>query len=181
MTVFANIKIGTRILAILVLFACGLVGVTLIGLNALRTYDSASDHMQNEATRGMLALKASGIMAEMVAETRGIYSAATPEETRQMAGRLNRAVDRFEALIPVYEAAQPPERRQMFAERKRRMLDFAQYRREVARLSITEGIEKAREFGRQPKYTDLRDALEKEFIEATERNDAEIKVIAANR
>lgn len=54
MQLFNNLKIGTRIATVLAMFAAGLIGVTLIGLNALTTYDRNADQMENMADRAIL-------------------------------------------------------------------------------------------------------------------------------
>jgi methyl-accepting chemotaxis protein len=178
MQLLNNLKISTRIIAVLMLFASGLVGVTLIGRDALHTYGGNVDLMENMADRAIYGLKASRAMSDTVSETRGIYSAATPEEIRTGAQRLNAAVDEFVAAIAPMEKAQPADRRQAFQERKTRMLEFARYRREIARLATTEGVEAARTFGRQPQFTSLRDALDKDLDESIERNDKAIGDLA---
>ncbi|WP_341910798.1 methyl-accepting chemotaxis protein [Ferrovibrio terrae] len=179
MQMLNNLKIGTRIIAILLLFSCGLIGVTLIGLNALRTYDDNVNEMQSMANRAMFALKASGAMSDTAAEARAIYSSTDPAEIRRLVERLNKAVEEFEAIIPQYEQSQPADRRAAFAARKQQMLDLAKYRREIGRIAIASGGPAARDFGNQPQYATLREELGKSLDEAIVRNDQGIAEISA--
>jgi methyl-accepting chemotaxis protein len=171
MQFFSNLKIGTRIIAILLLFAGGLVGVALIGLNGLHTYDDNVTEMQSMSDRALYALKAANAMNVTSAEARAIYSAGDGTDVKALATSLIAATDRFENLIVPYEAAQPADRRAAFAARKQLMLDFAKYHREVARIALDKGGPAARELGNQPQYAKLRTDLDKSLNEAIERND----------
>jgi methyl-accepting chemotaxis protein len=171
MQFFSNLKIGTRIIAILLLFAGGLVGVALIGLNGLHTYDDNVTEMQSMSDRALYALKAANAMNVTSAEARAIYSASDGTDVKALATSLIAATDRFEKLIVPYEAAQPADRRAAFAARKQLMLDFAKYHREVARIALDKDGPAAREFGNQPQYAKLRTDLDKSLNEAIERND----------
>ncbi|QDO98433.1 HAMP domain-containing protein [Ferrovibrio terrae] len=177
MQFFNNLKIGTRIIAILLLFTGGLVGVTLIGLNGLRTFDENVNDMQSMSDRALYALKAANAMNETAAEARAIYASTDATEIKTMAASLIAATERFEKVILPYEAAQPADRRSAFAARKQLMLDFANYRREVARIALDKGGSAAREFGNQAQYVKLRTDLEKSFDEAIARNDKGINEI----
>jgi methyl-accepting chemotaxis protein len=171
MQLLSNLKIGTRIIAILLLFAAGLAGVTWIGLNALRTYDDSVNEMQSMADRALYALKASRAMSDSAAEARAIYTSSDPQEIQRLVQRLNTAIDEFEAVIPKYEAAQPADRRAAFATRKQGMLEFAKYRREIGRIAVASGAQAARDFGNQPQYATLRETLDKDLDDAIDRND----------
>ncbi len=166
-----NLKIGTRIIAILLLFACGLVAVAFIGKNALDTYDENVSEMQSMASRALYALKVSNAISESAAEARAIYSATDPQELQRLVARLNEVATEIETLVPKYEATQPAHRRAAFAERKQQLLDYVKFRREVGRIALASGGQAAREFGNQPQYVALRDVLDKSLDEAIDRND----------
>ena len=178
MQFFSNLKIGTRIIAILLLFAGGLVGVTLIGLNGLRTYDDNVKQMQSMADRALYALKSSRAMSDTAAEARAIYSSTDPQEMQRLVQRLNAATAELEAAIPKYEAAQPADRRAAFAARKQMMLDYAKYRREISRIALASGGPAARDFGNQPQYATMRETLDKDLDDAIDRNDRGIVEIS---
>jgi len=178
MQLLNNVKIGTRIIAILALFAAGLIGITLIGLNGLRTYDVSVTEMQGMANRAMYALKASRAMSDTASEARAIYASTDPAEIRGLVQRLNAAIKEFEETIAPYEASQPADRRAAFQARKQLMQDFAKYRREVSRIAETSGGAAARDFGNQPQYATLRDSLDKDLDDAIQRNDQGIGAIS---
>jgi len=178
MQLLTNVKIGTRIIAILVLFAAGLIGVALIGLQGLRTYDRSVDEMQSMANRAMYALKASRAMSDTASEARAIYASTDAAEIRGLTQRLNTAIKEFEDTIAPYEASQPADRRAAFQSRKQLMLDFVKYRREVARIAEANGGAAARDFGNQPQYATLRDTLDKDLDDAIQRNDEGIGAIS---
>jgi methyl-accepting chemotaxis protein len=178
MNIFNNLKIGTRIIAILLLFSAGLAGVAWIGLNGLRTYDENVKEMQSMADRALYALKVSRAISDTASEARAIYTTTDPQELQRLVARLNEAAGELEALIPKYEAAQPADRRAAFAERKQQLLDYVKYRREVARIALTGGGKAAQDFGNQPQYAAMRDALNKSLEEAIERNDRGIADIS---
>ena len=179
MQLLNNLKIGTRIISILFLFSIGLAGVTLIGLNALRTYDDNVNEMQSMANRALYALKVSGLISDTAAEARAIYTSTDPTEARRMAEGLNKLVDELETIIPLYEQTQPANLRAAFAERKQQLMDFAKYRHEVARIAIASGGLAAREFGNQQQYAALRDTINKSLDDAISRNDRGIAEVSS--
>ncbi len=171
MNILTNLKIGTRIIAILLLAACGLAAITVISLRAFTDFDQKTTETEGMAQRALMALKVSNAVADIAAEARAIYSAATPEETRTLVGRLNGQVDMLDKLIVEYEKVQPANRLDAFRARKEKLQELVKYRREIGRIALASGGAAAREFGNAPQAAKLRDEVDAALDDAVARND----------
>jgi methyl-accepting chemotaxis protein len=177
MSALNNLKIGTRIIAVLLIFTAGLLGVTWIGLNGLQTYDRNVQDMKSMSMRSLYALKVNLAISDSASAARAIYHAKDAVEVKKLADELVQVVGDMEKILPLYEAVIPADRRQAFADRKAKMMDFIKYRREVARLGVSQGAAAAEAYGNSPQGNALRADLTKDLNDAVERNDSGIEAV----
>src|SRR3546814_15454101 len=74
MQFMSNIKIGTRVIAVLLIFTAGLIGVAWVGFNGLHVYDRSVQDMKGMSVRSVLALKINMAISGSAATARTIYA-----------------------------------------------------------------------------------------------------------
>src|SRR3546814_264857 len=177
MQFMSNIKIGTRVIAVLLIFTAGQIGVAWVGFNGLHVYDRSVQDMKGMSVRSVLALKINMAISDSAATARTIYAGKDARDISKQTDELLAITGGIEKLIPLYEASQPQGSQQAFQARKAMMEEFVRYRREIARLATSQGAAAAEAYGNSPEGNALRARLGKDLDDAVERNDKGIEAV----
>jgi len=165
-----NTKILTRIAAMLILLSVGTIGVGLLTLYIVEVSDKVTDDMANASTRALYSADNYALTQTIIADSRGIYLAATPEELNRYGQGVLKSIDAMETKLAAWEKIVPDDSKQAMAEIKRLVTNFNNTRREIVRISQNEGGTAARAYQSQPEIIAARDAAVQILRQTADRN-----------
>ncbi len=124
--------------------------------------------------------KINGLIYAVVMDSRGIYMSTKPEPLKKFADGMIASLERMTAAVAAWEKEITPALRGKFDEMKARVVQFREFRTEMARRGIAEGNAIARELGDNDANRAVRSALNKDLETLAAGLDAEAAAIAAD-
>ncbi|HEY0834345.1 MAG TPA: methyl-accepting chemotaxis protein [Azospirillum sp.] len=142
-----NLRIGTKIYAIVGLLAVVAVVIAGIAVATIRTFDAGVDVIQQESERAGLGEQVNGLILAVVMDSRGIYMSRDRQESEKFAKPLLENLRVLEQRMADWQRLMPAARRGELAAAMDSVRKFIQIRTELVRLSREDTLEKARAFG----------------------------------
>ncbi|WP_372425717.1 methyl-accepting chemotaxis protein [Salinarimonas chemoclinalis] len=152
-------SIAAKIYSLVGLFAVVVVAVTAASAMIMTTYRDQVALAQNAAERAILSERANALINGAVADTRGIYMAASPAEVEIYAESLLADLERMGVMLDAWQPLVSADRMHLFLGFREDVDAFADVRREIVRLARTRGAEAARAFGDNEENRAAQDAL----------------------
>lgn len=147
-TFFRNLSIGHKILTVsaFLLVLLGLLGG--VSLYTIQIFDKEVDNMELAIDRRVLNLRLDSFVYSIVADSRGIYMATTPEESKKYEDALAATLPQMQSDIDEIKRVVPDDQQVGIV---KDLIDHSQqfvvFRTELLRLSREEGPAAARVFG----------------------------------
>ena len=110
------------------------------GLWAGRTQDRLDDAMRQAYVGRAWVEKINGLVYAVVMDSRGVYMSEKPEALKKYADGMAVSLDRMTATVAEWEKEIDPALRGRFDEMKGRVAEFRDFRTEMARRGIAEGL-----------------------------------------
>ncbi|MDK9696678.1 MAG: methyl-accepting chemotaxis protein [Siculibacillus sp.] len=125
---------------------------------------SRLDHALADTYAGQAHVeKINGLIYAVVMESRGIYMSSKPEPLKKFADGLFVQLGRMMATVDAWEASVSPALKPKFEEMKKRVVQFRDFRTDMARRGMAEGSAIARELGDNDANRSVRSALNKDL------------------
>jgi methyl-accepting chemotaxis protein len=147
MSPFINLRISAKIAVVASFMALVSLGITLLAIDTMRTYNAFNDATVSAARRSASAEKVNGLISAVVMDSRGVYMSLTREEATRYGNGILGWLRQLDGEMAKWASAVKPEQRETFAKAQAETRRFVEFRTELARLGREESPAKGREFG----------------------------------
>jgi len=142
-----NMRIGTKVYAVVGLLAVVAVVIAGIAMTTIRTLEVNVDDIQQASERAVLGEQVNGLILAVVMDSRGIYMSRDRQESEKFAKPLLENLRVLEQRMGDWQRLTPAARRGELAPAMDSVRRFVEIRKELVRLSREDTLEKARAFG----------------------------------
>ncbi|HYH18347.1 MAG TPA: methyl-accepting chemotaxis protein [Azospirillum sp.] len=142
-----NMRIGTKVYAVVGLLAVVAVVIAAIALTTIRTLEANVDNIQRASERAVLGEQVNGLILAVVMDSRGIYMSRDRQESEKFAKPLLENLRVLEQRMADWQRLLPDARRGELTAGMNSVRKFIEIRSELVRLSREDTLEKARAFG----------------------------------
>ncbi|HYD66401.1 methyl-accepting chemotaxis protein [Azospirillum sp.] len=142
-----NMRIGTKVYAVVGLLAVVAMVIAGIALTTIRTLGNSVDDIQRASERAVLGEQVNGLILAVVMDSRGIYMSRDRQESEKFAKPLLENLRVLEQRMGDWQRLMPDARRGELAAGMDSVRRFVEIRKELVRLSREDTLEKARAFG----------------------------------
>jgi methyl-accepting chemotaxis protein len=161
-------KIRGKLYSVVAVLGLAAVIITGIGAYALEKYGQEMSQLDRTSQRAYQAERVNHLITAVNAGTRGIYSAATPEESKAYADEMDKASTEMLAELEEWRALVPEERMAAFLPIFEQAKAFRKARMELAEIGMRDGAAAAKAFNTaNPSVKSSRIALQKTIDEQT--------------
>jgi methyl-accepting chemotaxis protein len=154
-----KLSIAAKLYAIFALLATTTVALSVVAVSNARQHAALTDEFESANGGSLNVEHANGLIAGMVAETRGIYLAKDNAEATKYADALLRVNDQLDSVIASWQGNVRSSDAQDFSTFTVRISDFQQFAPALARIAKEDGPQAARDWAAKNKPTEFRDAL----------------------
>ncbi|MBV8538721.1 MAG: methyl-accepting chemotaxis protein, partial [Alphaproteobacteria bacterium] len=179
MAAFYNLRIGTKIYAVIGLLALVAVAMGWTGIDAMRTYEAKVEQMGQASTRAVLGERANGLVLAVVMDSRGVYMARDANEVEKFGGPLLANLARLDTTLAEWKALMPEARRDSFRAAEEHARQFIRFRTELVRLGREVDAPTARDFGDNDENRAIRAELNREIENLADENNRQIAALGA--
>jgi methyl-accepting chemotaxis protein len=165
-----NLRIGTKIYAVVGLLAAVAAGIGGMGIDAMRTYDAQVGVITRASQRATLGERVNGMILSVVMDSRGIYMARDRAESDKYGKPIVENLKRMQALMAQWKALLPDDQKDQFARAEANAQKFVEFRTELVRLGAEVGNPAARDYGDNDANRTNRAALNKEIEGLADQN-----------
>jgi len=176
---FENLRIGTKISAVVGMLALVAAVIGWIGVDAMRTYDAKVDEITRASQRAVLGERVNGLVLSVVMDSRGIYMSRDRAEAEKYGKPLLAYLQQMQKLLGEWKVLVPPSQQEPFARAEANARQFVTFRTELVRLGYEAGPPAAREYGDNDANRSNRQALNVEIQKLAELNNALIAELDA--
>jgi len=170
----AELRIGTKIYAIVGLLSVVSIVIAVLALLALTNYNSRAADMQNASQRSFISEQINSLIYAVVMDSRGVYMARDAAESEKFGKPLLKNLQEIKNLITAWRELLPAQRKNETDRAAANIDKFVQFRTETVRRGIAEGAPSAREFGDNDENRANRQSLNKEVEVLAKSTSAEI-------
>jgi methyl-accepting chemotaxis protein len=174
MSWFTNLRIGTKVYAVVGLLSLVAAAIGWMGIDAIRTYDAQVQRITRASTRAVLGERVNSAILSVVMDSRGIYMARDRAEAEKFGKPLLETLRRMEKTMAEWKALLPPDQVAEFAKAELNAKQFVEFRTELVRLGLEVGNPTAREYGDNDANRTNRAALNKEIETLADLNNKTI-------
>lgn len=169
-----NLSISTKIYGVVTLLILLAVAVGGLGLYTLNRYSKAVEAMVNASSRATIGEQVNALVLSVVADSRGIYMSATPEEAKKYTAPLLKGLDAIAKKVAEQQALLPAGRTSELDAQAAKVKEFVQFRTELARLSQEVGVTEARAYGDNDTNRSNRKQLNELIVKTASENASEV-------
>ncbi|HEX6957961.1 MAG TPA: methyl-accepting chemotaxis protein [Ferrovibrio sp.] len=171
MRVLSRLNIGPRIYVVIVLMAALTIGIGWMGIFAMDRYQGQTNQMSALTERALISERVARQVAQIEAQSRGIYAAQNPQEISEYAGAIADTIASIEKQMEHWQSVLPPDVRASFDEQvKAPMQSYFNTRRMVAATALNEGVAAAMIVGEDDTVVNMRKKMVAALSGASERN-----------
>src|SRR5665213_2702157 len=170
----ANLRIGTKIYAVVGLLSVVSIAIAVLALLALTNYNVRVGEMQNASQRAFIGEQINSLIYAVVMDSRGIYIARDKAEAEKFGKPLLKNLQEIKQQIAAWHGLLPPERKNQTDKATANVDKFVEFRTELVRLGVTEGAPPARLYGDNDANRANRQSLNKEIDILSKSTNAEI-------
>jgi methyl-accepting chemotaxis protein len=175
MRVLSRLNIGPRIYVVILLMAALTVGIGWMGIYAMDRYEQRTNQMSGLTERALLSERVARQVAQIEAQSRGIYAAENPQQISQYASMMADNIDAIDKQMGHWESLLPPDVRQSFIDQvKGPMASYFNTRRMVAATALREGVGAAKIVGEDDSVVEMRKKMVAALSGAAERNGKQV-------
>ncbi|MCK6450485.1 MAG: methyl-accepting chemotaxis protein [Alphaproteobacteria bacterium] len=177
MRYLSNLKIGSKILAIIAVMAlfAGIQG--FLAVRALTDYVATTKDLERTSRIAAMAEKMNGHVLAVVMESRGVYMSRDKAEVEKFAKPLLAQLEKMPPLMQDWRSLMDPAQRAQSDAAVGQLDQFVQFRRELVRLGLEVGAPKAREFGDNDANRTNRQNLNKELLKLADANAKQVEAL----
>ncbi|HLO78781.1 MAG TPA: bacteriohemerythrin [Magnetospirillum sp.] len=169
-----QLKISGKIYATVATFVMVALAVGIYGLLTLRSYNVATDAMNNAADRAILGERVNGLVLSVVMDSRGIYMARSVEEAEKYGKPLLGNLEKLQATLDSWRGLLPAEQRGQLDELAQAAEQFVRFRTELVRIARSGDLVGARAFGDNDANRKGRQALNQFIVAAAAATQQEV-------
>lgn len=169
-----NASIGVKIYSMVGILVLLSIFIGAIGLNTLREYNKQTSAIINSSRRAQLGEQINALVLSVVADSRGIYMSATPEEANKYAPPLVASLKVIQEKIAEQQSLLPKDRATELDEIAAKVDEFVKFRTELARLSQQVGVAEARLYGDNDANRNNRKKLNELIVAGAAENAKEV-------
>src|SRR6476469_6495157 len=170
----AELRIGTKIYAIVGLLSVVSIVIAVLALLALTNYNSRAADMQNASQRSFIGEQINALIYAVVMDSRGVYMARDAAEAEKFGKPMLKNLHEIKTLITAWRELLPQQRKNETDRAADNTDKFIQFRTEMVRRGIAEGAAAARELGDNDENRANRQSLNKEVEVLAKSTSAEI-------
>jgi methyl-accepting chemotaxis protein len=170
----AELRIGTKIYAVVGLLSVVSIVIAVLALLALTNYNSRVGDMQNASQRSFIGEQINSLIYAVVMDSRGVYMARDAAESEKFGKPLLKNLHEIKNLITAWHELLPAQRKHETDLAAANTDKFIQFRTETVRRGIENGAAAAREFGDNDENRANRQSLNKEVEVLARSTNAEI-------
>jgi methyl-accepting chemotaxis protein len=170
----ANLRIGTKIYAVVGLLSVVSIAIAVVALLALTNYNSRVAEMQNASQRSFIGEQINSLIYAVVMDSRGVYMARDGAEADKFGKPLLKNLQEMKKLITAWRELLPQQRKNETDPAATNVDKFIQFRTEMVRRGIAEGGPAARELGDNDANRTNRQSLNQEVEVLARSTNAEI-------
>ncbi len=172
-----DLKIGSKILAIVCLMGLFAIAQGVIAVKSLNDYAATTKDLERTSRIATIAEKMNGHVLAVVMESRGIYMSRDWAEAEKFGKPLLATLAQMPPLMEQWQKLMEPEDRAESAKALEQLNQFVKFRAELVRLGREESTAKAREFGDNAANRANRQALNKELVKLAESNAKQVAAL----
>ncbi len=174
---FSSLKIGTKILCIVLLLSAVAAIISWRGLDALKTYDRAVEEMRVAADCSDVGLEVKGLVYAVVMDTRGVFMGRSHEESEKFAKPLLENLVHIQDFMKKWHGLLPDAQKHELDGAQKGVDEFVTYRTETVRLSREAGLDKARDYSDNDLNRGNRQQLSTDIDRLVQENEARVAAI----
>jgi len=157
--ILPKLSIAAKLYAIFALLATTTVALSVVAVSNAHQHAALTDEFESANGGSLNVEHANGLIAAMVAETRGIYLAKDQAEAARYADGLLKVNDQLDSVLARWQGSVRNSDAKDFSTFTLRISDFQQFAPELARIAKDSGPEAARDWADKNKPIEFRDAL----------------------
>ncbi len=171
MSAFADLKVGTKVYAIVGFLALVATAIAAFGIDAMRTYDAKVEQITHASQRALLGERINALVLAVVMDSRGIYMARNREEAEKFGKPLLANIKSMDEQFATWEGLILDSTRADFGATRAEAKQFKEFRTELVRLGYEQGSSAAREYGDNDANRTNRQALNGKIQKLAAAND----------
>ncbi len=172
-----NLRIGSKILAIVCLMGLFAIAQGVIAVKSLNDYAATTKELERASRIAAIAEKMNGLVLAVVMESRGVYMSRDKAEAEKFAKPLRGFLAQMPPLMEQWQKLMEPTDRAESAKALEQLNQFVKFRGELARLGVEESPAKGREFGDNEANRANRQALNKELLKLSDSNAKQVEAL----
>jgi methyl-accepting chemotaxis protein len=173
----ANLRIGTKIYAVVGLLSVVSIIIAVVALLALTNYNLRVGEMQSASQRSFIGEQINSMIYAVVMDSRGVYMARDAAEAEKFGKPLLKNLHQIKELITAWHELLPQARKNQTDRASANIDKFIEFRTETVRRGIANGGPAAREYGDNDENRANRQSLNKEIEVLARSTNAEIATL----
>jgi methyl-accepting chemotaxis protein len=173
----ANLRIGTKIYAVVGLLSVVSIIIAVLALLALTNYNLRVGEMQSASQRSFIGEQINSMIYAVVMDSRGVYMARDAAEAEKFGKPLLKNLHEIKELITAWHELLPQARKNQTDRASANIDKFIEFRTETVRRGIANGGPAAREYGDNDENRANRQSLNKEIEVLARSTNAEIATL----
>lgn len=173
----ANLRIGTKIYAVVGLLSVVSIIIAVVALLALTNYNLRVGEMQSASQRSFIGEQINSMIYAVVMDSRGVYMARDAAEAEKFGKPLLKNLHEIKELITAWHELLPQARKNQTDRASANIDKFIEFRTETVRRGIANGGPAAREYGDNDENRANRQSLNKEIEVLARSTNAEIATL----
>jgi methyl-accepting chemotaxis protein len=173
----ANLRIGTKIYAVVGLLSVVSIIIAVLALLALTNYNLRVGEMQSASQRSFIGEQINSMIYAVVMDSRGVYMARDAAEAEKFGKPLLKNLHEIKELITAWHELLPQARKNQTDRASANIDKFIEFRTETVRRGIANGGPAAREYGDNDENRANRQSLNKEIEVLARSTNAEIAAL----
>jgi methyl-accepting chemotaxis protein len=173
----ANLRIGTKIYAVVGLLSVVSIIIAVVALLALTNYNLRVGEMQSASQRSFIGEQINSMIYAVVMDSRGVYMARDAAEAEKFGKPLLKNLHEIKELITAWHELLPQARKNQTDSASANIDKFIEFRTETVRRGIANGGPAAREYGDNDENRANRQSLNKEIEVLARSTNAEIATL----
>ena len=131
-----NLRIGSKILAIVCLMGLFAIAQGVIAVKSLNDYAATTKELERASRIAAIAEKMNGLVLAVVMESRGVYMSRDKAEAEKFAKPLRGFLAQMPPLMEQWQKLMEPTDRAESAKALEQLNQFVKFRGELARLGV---------------------------------------------
>jgi methyl-accepting chemotaxis protein len=160
---FLSLSIATKLYAIFALLATVTIALAAVAVVNSRNHAALTDEFETAFIGAENVQRVNALIYAVMMESRGIYLASDPGTAKKYAADLLKFNDQIGAVLATWQVSLRPEDAKQFTEFSTRLMQFQEFRRELARLGAEVGPQAARDWADKGDGNSVDSALSKDI------------------